>query len=188
MRSIAIEKVFDVAFGDVVGIEGQYSNDSNDSGGETMWGITVDVARENGYAGPMAEMPLDDAKRIYRLRYWDKLSLDDVAALDKPIAMEMFECGVNCGPEVAAEFLQRALNALNREQKDYPDVAVDGSVGSKTVACLGTLLNRRAPHGEIVTLRALNCLQGARYIRLAEQRSKDERFLFGWLMNRIRIA
>ena len=33
-------------------------------------------------------------------------------------------------------------------------------------------------------LTALNCLQGARYIELAETRAADERFVFGWLANR----
>jgi len=37
----------------------------------------------------------------------------------------------------------------------------------------------------LVLCRALNCLQGAYYIELAERREKDERFVYGWLKNRV---
>ena len=34
-------------------------------------------------------------------------------------------------------------------------------------------------------LRALEALQGERYLRLAEKRPANEAFLYGWLANRI---
>ncbi len=34
-------------------------------------------------------------------------------------------------------------------------------------------------------LRALEALQGERYLRLAERRPANEAFLYGWLANRI---
>ena len=49
------------AFALVVGIEGGYSNNANDLGGKTMFGITEAVARENGYMSDMAKMPLNIA-------------------------------------------------------------------------------------------------------------------------------
>ena len=39
--------------------------------------------------------------------------------------------------------------------------------------------------GETVLLRALEALQGERYLRLAERRPANEAFLYGWLANRI---
>jgi hypothetical protein len=38
---------------------------------------------------------------------------------------------------------------------------------------------------ETVLLRALEALQGERYLRLAERRPANEAFLYGWLANRI---
>jgi len=38
-----------------------------------------------------------------------------------------------------------------------------------------------------VLLRALNCLQGERYIALAEGRPKDEAFIYGWLRTRVTL-
>ena len=89
------------------------------------------------------------------------------------------------GPAVAATFLQRALTALNRNGGDYPDLVPDGRVGEVTLAALDTFLKRRGTSGETVLLRALEALQGERYLRLAERRPANEAFLYGWLANRI---
>lgn len=178
---------FDLAFARVLGIEGDFSDDPADSGGATRFGITEQVARAHGYKGDMRELPLETAKQIYRRDYWDRLSLDAVARLSFPIAEELFDTAVNCGQGVAGTWLQRCLNALNRQQKDYPDVVVDGVVGPRTVEALGAYLAHRKQHGEKVLLRALNALQGAHYISLAEKRAKDEAFVYGWFLNRVVI-
>ena len=100
------------------------------------------------------------------------------------VAAELFDTGVNMGAGVAASFLQRALNALNRGAADWPDVAVDGRVGPATLAALDRFLRTR-PAGETVLVRALEALQGERYVALAERRPANEAFLYGWLANRI---
>jgi lysozyme family protein len=92
---------------------------------------------------------------------------------------------VNQGVAAAATYLQRVLNALNQAGKLYPDLAVDGSIGRITVAALHEYLARRGQDGERVMLRALNSLQGACYIALAERRQKDEAYVYGWLLNRV---
>jgi lysozyme family protein len=90
------------------------------------------------------------------------------------------------GPAVAATFLQRALSALNRNRADYPDLVPDGRIGPATLAALDTFLELRGrASGEAVLLRALDALQGERYLRLAERRPANEAFLYGWLANRI---
>jgi len=183
---------FRSAFDRLVKVEGGYSDDARDSGGRTMLGITEAVARANGYVGEMRDLSIDDAALIYRRQYWDTLRLDSVAALSVPIAEELFDTGVNMGIGVAGKFLQRALNALNNLALNnlgaiYTDLTVDGIVGPGTVAALQALLTKRGGSGEVVLLRALNALQGARYIELAEARQKDEAFVFGWLLHRVKI-
>jgi lysozyme family protein len=170
----------------LLGIEGDYSDHPADSGGKTRWGVTEAVARRHGYVGPMRDYPIEDALRVYRLDYWDLMGLDDVAEASEPIAGEMFDTGVNAGTGVAVEFLQRSLNVLNRQGGDYGDVEVDGSMGPQTLAALHAYLHiRKRDGGETVLMRALNCLQGARYIELAERRAKDEAFVHGWLRHRV---
>ena len=75
------------------------------------------------------------------------------------------------GPTVAATFLQRALTALNRNGNDFADLVPDGRIGDATLGALDSFLQIRGRRsGETVLLRALEALQGERYLRLAEKR------------------
>jgi lysozyme family protein len=175
----------DQMLAELVQREGGYVNDPNDRGGETNYGITIAVARANGYTGAMRDLPLSTALYIYRRLYWTGPKFDRVAEHSESIAEEMFDTGVNMGPGVAAAFLQRALTALNRSGKDYPDLKPDGSIGPVTLDALEAYLRVRGAEGEGVLLKALDALQGERYIGLAERRDKNETFLYGWLRTRL---
>ena len=166
--------------------EGGYVNHPADRGGPTNYGITAAVARAQGYAGSMRDMPRSEAEAIYRRLYWLRPGFDAVARLSAPVATEMFDTGVNMGPAVAVTFLQRALTALNRSGQDYPDLVPDGLAGPATLSALEAFLAVRGKvRGETVLLRALEALQGERYLRLAERRPANEAVLYGWLANRI---
>ncbi|MFJ1597239.1 glycoside hydrolase family 108 protein [Streptomyces sp. NPDC088261] len=176
---------FDKAFEVTVSLYGGSSNHAADRGGATNYGITEAVARENGYTGAMGDLPLEKAKEIYQRRYWSPLRLDGVAGASEPIALKLFDIAVNMGGGTAAQFLQRVLNVLNRQQADYPDMTVDGAIGPKTVSAFTTFMTKRTAEGEMAVLKALTSLQGARYIELAENREQNEAFVFGWLVNRV---
>jgi lysozyme family protein len=166
--------------------EGDYVSHPADKGGPTRFGITEAVARAHGYGGAMAELPRDEAAAIYRRLYWLRPRFDQVAERAPRLAAELFDTGANMGPAVAATFLQRALTALNRNGTDYPDLTPDGRIGPVTLAALDAFLEARSKiGGETVLLRALEALQGERYLRLAEKRPANEAFLYGWLANRI---
>lgn len=171
----------------VIGREGGYSNNPNDSGGETCWGITIRVARANGYAGPMKDMPREAAKNIYFSQYVQKPGFASIMPLSTAIAEELVDTGVNMGPAVPALMLQQALNGLNNQGRDYADIREDADVGPGTLEALKAYLAKRGKQGEQVLLKALNCLQGARYIDLARGRSANEAFLYGWLANRVAL-
>lgn len=180
---------FDEAFARVKQLEGGYTNDPDDSGGETNFGITLATARAFGYVLPMRDMTRENAKAIYRARYWSAQQLDAVALLSRAVALEVFDTSVNMGTTAAGRFLQRALNVLNDGATLYRDVEVDGRIGAISVACLRSYIVHRGAEGEAVLLAALNALQGAAYIELAENRPKDERFAYGWLRSRVlRVA
>jgi len=166
--------------------EGGFVDNPADKGGPTCFGITQAVARAQGYAGPMRLLPRSEAATIYLRLYWLRPRLDEVAKRSTQLAAELFDTGVNMGPAVAITFLQRALTALNRSGKDYPDLTPDGRVGPATLAALDSFLAVRGQtSGETVLMRALEALQGERYLRLAERRPANEAFLYGWLANRI---
>lgn len=176
---------FERALQHTLGIEGGFIDDAADSGGATRFGITEQVAREFGYKGEMPELPLEFAADVYKQKYWDLLQLGLVAVLSERVASELFDTAVNTGVSFTGKSFQRALNALNREQADYVDVAVDGLIGPATIRSLRAFLEKRGQEGEEVLFVALNCLQGAFYIELAEKRAKDEKFVYGWLKNRV---
>jgi lysozyme family protein len=179
--------------------EGGYVNNPADKGGPTNFGITEAVARAQGYSGPMQGLPREEAAEIYTRLYWLRPHFDEVAKRSEAVAAELFDTGVNMGPAVAVTFLQRALTALNRNGRDYPDLVPDGRIGGVTLGALDAFLKVRGSSppvgggggdqprtsGETVLLRALEALQGERYIRLAELRPANEAFLYGWLANRI---
>ena len=165
--------------------EGGYVDHPDDRGGPTNWGITEKVARAHGFEGAMRDLNRAQAEQIYREIYWHAPGFDRVAMLSPIVAEELFDTGVNMGPEMATGFLQRALNALNRKAKDYPDLLVDRQLGPATLGALRAFLKWRGQDGEAVLCKALNVLQGARYLDLAEARQDNESFVYGWLAHRV---
>jgi lysozyme family protein len=170
---------------EVIEREGGYVNHPADRGGPTNWGITESVARRQGYMGEMHTLPRNDAAAIYRRLYWHKPRFDAVSERASALAAELFDTGINMGTGTATAFLQRALNALNREAKDYPDLAVDRRIGPATLAALDAFLKKRGKAAESVLLKAVEALQGAHYLNIAEARPSQEAFVYGWLANRI---
>ena len=175
----------DLLIDDLIDREGGYVHHHADRGGATCWGVTEAVARAHGYAGPMRALPREEACAIYRRLYWFRPGLDQVAARAPRLAAELFDTAANMGPGTAVAFLQRVLNALNRGARDYPDLVNDGAVGPRTLRALDAFLHVRAPGGETVLLKAVEALQGERYLTLAERRPANEAFLYGWLANRL---
>ncbi len=165
--------------------EGGFVDHPHDRGGPTCWGITEAVARQHGYEGAMADMPQAQARDIYRGRYWEAPKFNVVAAIWPRVAVELFDTGVNMGPATAVAFLQRNLNALNRQGREWPDVLLSRKVDGPTLTALQALRARRGATGEQVLLKALDALQGARYIEIAEARAAQESFVFGWLDKRL---
>lgn len=178
-------KTVDELIDELISREGGYTNHPSDRGGPTNFGITEAVARAEGYASDMRSLPRSRAVEIYKRLYWTKPRFDQVAAISPSVAAELFDTGVNMGTAVAATFLQRALTALNRQGKDYPDLVPDGQLGPVSIGALKEFIKARGLPGQLVLLRALEAQQGERYIRLVEKRPANEDFLYGWLLNRI---
>ena len=151
--------------------EGGYVNDPSDRGGETNYGITVAAARANGYKGSMRDLPLHTAKDIYRNEYLVKPGFSNFPSA---VAAELFDTGVNMGPATATRFLQRAINALQGS-----GLAVDGKMGPATRNAVAVYLASRS-NAEAILVKALNCLQGVRYIELVEANASQRRFINGW--------
>jgi lysozyme family protein len=172
---------FDKAICKLLKVEGGFSNSKYDSGGKTKYGITEKVARKNKYKGDMECMSLEFAIIIYKKDYWDVMKLDLIDS--QSIAEEMFDTGVNCGISTAIMFLQMSLNALNRLEKDWKDIKEDGAMGPRTIM----MVNIASIIKEDTVLKALNVLQGAKYIEMVRKNPKNEMNLAGWLNNRVNV-
>jgi len=165
--------------------EGSYTNNPNDRGGATNWGITEATARANGYQGDMRDMTRAEAYSILENDYWIKPGFELISQISWPVAFELCDAAVNIGPRLPCLWLQRWLNALNREQKNYHDIKVDGHIGPMTITALQVFIAWRGREGEHVLVEALNCSQGAYYLNITEERPQNEDFVYGWIKNRV---
>ncbi len=164
----------------VVAREGGYTNNPADRGGETSHGVTAAVARAYGYAGKMADLPVSTANAIYLLRFWTEPRLYELDVIDSKIAEKLLDVGVNFGQSWGVRWLQRALNVLNKEASLWPDLVVDGRLGTLSFYALKTYLAQRGADGADVLLDMIRAQQTVRYIEIAEGDPSQEAFVFGW--------
>ena len=158
---------FAKAFENLISIEGGYVNDKFDRGGETKFGICKQCYPNLD----IKNLTLENAKRIYRRDYWDRLKLNDIK--NQAVAEEIFDTGVNCGSRTAARFLQEALNILNGS--GGKPLVVDGIIGSKTIRACNQYRYPKA------LLKAMNGLQFVHYLEIIKRDPEQERFFRGWL-------
>lgn len=182
-----MRKVSDI-INEILEVEGgTFTDDPADSGGPTKWGWTEKSLRSMGWFGDVRDLDRETAYGLYFRRFVVKSGYQNILDIDIDIAAEMVDTAVNMGEGYAGRFLQIALNALNDGGKHYPDIAEDGIVGRTTARTLKIYLEHRGKDGKTVMLRALNCQQGARYLELSKKYPKNERFAFGWILNRVVI-
>lgn len=170
----------------VFGVEGGYVNNPSDPGGPTNHGITQAVARADGYKGDMRDFPKEWATQIIYDGYIVKPGFVPLIHLSPAVAEEAIDSGVNAGPVQPSRWLQVALNSLNRQGRDYADIAVDGRTGPATMAAFASLqrVRGRAEACRLV-IKLLDAQQGGYYLSLSAGNSKFENFMPGWVSARI---
>ena len=175
---------FDEALRVVFSFEGGFSDDKDDPGGATKYGITegtLSVAKQRGVVPSSVtihSLTPEHAAAIYRAMYWDRIRGDD---LPRPLDLILFDIAVNSGIGKAGELLQKALNMVAGSC-----LSVDGAIGPKTMAALSAALRCDRPD---VVLRLL-CLQVlllrvALYSAICDNRPSMRKFLRGWIKQRV---
>lgn len=190
---------FNIAYEPLKQYEGGYDNDPADRGGETYAGIArnffpgwkgwniVDATKAKTPRAQLTKV-LGQNQELqalvaewYRIEWWTRLGLDGVASQD--LANEIFEQSVNLGKAGCGKKLQTICNAYNyskfTKQPLFADLVVDGAVGPKTLAALGTIVTERTDASDIV--HALNCMQGAHYLELAAKKPSQRKYTTGWM-------
>lgn len=96
--------------------EGGYTNHPSDPGGPTNFGITIADYRmyinKNATADDVRHMTVEQAKAIYKPRYWDALHCDD---LPSGVDNAVFDYGVNSGIGRAARVYAQVKKASAKE-------------------------------------------------------------------------
>src|SRR5882757_4915173 len=144
---------FNVSLTRLLKDEGGYTNDPRDPGGATNFGITIIDYRKyidkNGTPDDVKHMTVDQAKVIYKTKYWDALDGDN---LPSGVDYTCFDYGVNSG-------LGRPRKALQKF-KDLKGIELIDAINNERTAFLEAL---------------------------AARRTKDQKFLAGWLARVSRV-
>jgi lysozyme family protein len=105
-----ILKTYDTALARLLAHEGGYTNHPSDPGGPTNFGITIfdyrKYVKSNATAADVKAMKLDEAKAIYRAKYWDAQRCDELPA---GVDYAVFDYGVNSGIGRSGKVLRRVL-------------------------------------------------------------------------------
>ena len=160
----------------VLGHEGGLVDDPADRGGRTNWGVTQGTLHSARRTVPGLPERVDDLTReqaleIYRRFYW---AFSRCEQMPEPIDFLVFDAAINCGNGGAGRQLQQALNRCGAR------LAVDGSIGPKTLGALGAAINQSLWR----VVAALQTERLAWHAAIVARDSSQMRFLRGWL-NRI---
>lgn len=153
--------LFDKAFDFVIGNEGFYVNNPNDSGGETKWGIS----KKSFPNLDIKNLTKEQAKAIYKNGYW-KREYDLLSNRD--LAIRVFDMGVNSGTFNAEMTLQKAINHCGG------NIVEDGDIGQLT------LKEANLCHAGWLIER-FRVERSKYYADCVQKRPKDLDFLKGWI-------
>lgn len=176
-------KAFGLAIVDVLNHEGFFSNDSDDPGGATKYGISLrfliglkDSDGDGFFDGDLnmdgvvdiediRNMSKQEAVDLYYNCFWKPGGFND---LPSHISPKLFDLAVNMGTKQANKILQRALRSCG-----FPLVD-DGIIGSKTL--------RSIHHADDKSLMAATRSEAASFYRyLVASKKAHSKYLNGWL-------
>jgi lysozyme family protein len=153
--------------------EGGVSNDPADRGGLTNRGITQATydryRRAKGLPlQSVVKMTEPEMREIYYRFYWLPVKADE---FPYPLALAVFDTGVNMGVGTAIKLLQRAINDLLPKVRW---VAVDSVLGEQTLRAAKSLDPKR------LALQ-LCARREERYYAIVRANPTQQKFLRGWL-------
>jgi lysozyme family protein len=156
---------YDVAFDRTIGFEGKFSDLPADRGGITKFGLSQKANPDLD----IRNLTLEQAKDIYRKRYWDPLKPERIKS--EIVQLEVFDTAVNCGLHTAQLIVQRALNFLGETLEE------DGDMGSITVGAL----NRWIEKDPQALFKCLNGFQFIHYVEIVKSHADQKLFSRGWM-------
>lgn len=157
---------FNLALPIVLRHEGGFSNNENDVGGPTSYGISAQLL--SAYLGQhvsvdqMKVLTLEEAGHIYKKLFWDTMSLDFIS--NQNLAAIIFDQSVLNGVPLAVQFIQEILN-----------LPVDKILGSHTVDAINSYVSATWLSAQFI----YRCQK--HFIEICETNHTQDAFLLGWI-------
>ena len=130
----------------------------------------------------MKEMTQETAANIYVTNYINKPGYGDLIALSPAVGQKVVDAGVNTGPRQSSLWFQRSMNALSRGGQDFPQINVDGKLGTGSIKAYEAL---RRVRGNVraceLTIKLMDAQQANHYMSL----TKTPQYIPGWIDHRI---
>jgi len=158
-----MEDVFRMALHITLKLEGYESNDPNDSGGYTKYGIAQNKHKDID----VKSLTLNDVKQIAYNDYWLRYKCDIVSEINYKLAIMHFDTAYHTGIN-SVHVLQKAIRT------QHPQIMVDGIFGDQTEKYL-IMCNQKM----LLESYTLNRIRF--YNELVANRPKDKKYLHGWI-------
>lgn len=127
----------------VLAHEGGFTNNPADPGGPTNFGITIfdyrKYVKPGATAADIRAMTVDEAKIIYRTRYWDAQRCDELPA---GIDYVVFDYGVNSGIARSGKVLRRVLK-LADDSSIVSDAVIAAAGAADAKALVAAICDER---------------------------------------------
>lgn len=168
--------------------EGSYSNDSNDNGGETVYGISRRIWPQ--WAGwsyldkkyqslnkkvidTEIETLMPMVSEFYYSTFWNSAKLSHIS--DDKLVIKLFDHFVNGGIAMLKVF-QNVLNTLS-DSKDE-DIIIDGDFGQQTISRYNKISSTSR---SALILPLYRSLISSTYSGIASKNHTQKVFIAGWL-------
>lgn len=165
------KKKFDSVIYKSFDFEGGYSNNNNDRGGETNYGITRIFMEQYKHAlpekktKPIKEITKEDAYRLYNAM-WNNKRLGYIR--DKELAFVLNDYMINSGEWSVARRVQEILNSKGEQLK------TDGIIGTRTLEAI-----HRADKDWLIDRILADRYKN--YRELVKANPSQEEFFVGWI-------
>jgi len=146
---------------EIIKIEGGYSNDPDDAGGETNHGIS----KRSHPKEDIKNLTIERALQIYNDKYWKPHRLSEIA--NQTTANIIFRFIVNASASTAITRVQRVLN-------QFTLVTIDGILGHETLRAI----NAQTPIFLQNALRVSICNY---YLSIVTRKKSQKKYFEGWI-------
>lgn len=178
------EDRFQEAIAFVLKHEGGLTNDKDDPGGMTNFGISlrflenskIDINGDKKIDSlDITSLTKEQAIALYKKEFWDKHNINDIKNLQ--VAKKLFDMSVNLGAKTAITIFQESVNSICPSY--MTDLKEDGILGNKTISRANTLMDDLLRPSFLLNIYISRITD--HYYNLVLANTKLGKFLKGWM-------